>query len=219
MEIYGYEFKVSKLLETALTVPSYRMLEPAAADNQRLEFLGDAVLQILASEHLYASRPGEDEGLLTVRRAHMVSATALCAVAAETKLVERLRYNRNAERPPASAKVYADAVEAVFGAAYLDGGLDAARKIFDALGLAAKEYEDEWAGNPKGALQVKSQALHPPRLPEYRLVSRSGQSHAPVFTIRVSLEGVGEAEASAGSKREAEAKAAEKLLKSQFGNL
>ena len=81
MEIVGYEFKNEALLEEALTTPAYRMDVPDAKDNQRLEFLGDAVLGMLSAERLYAEFPEEQEGPLTVRRTHMVSAAALCETA------------------------------------------------------------------------------------------------------------------------------------------
>ena len=82
MEIFGYTFKNGELLEEALTTPAYRMEVPGAKDNQRLEFLGDAVLGMLSAERLFAEFPGEQEGPLTVRRAQMVCAGALCEAAA-----------------------------------------------------------------------------------------------------------------------------------------
>ena len=134
--IFGYEFRNGALLEEALTTPSCRQTDPTARDNQRLEFLGDAVLGVLAADLLYASRPRDSEGQLTVRRANMVSAPALCAAAAKHDLASRLRRNKGAAPIPANSKTLADAVEAVIGAAYLDGGLAAAKTVFDALALA-----------------------------------------------------------------------------------
>ena len=83
-EIFGYAFKNDALLEEALTTPSYRMTCPKAKDNQRLEFLGDAVLDFLAADQLFASCPGDSEGPLTVKRTHMVSSPALCAFSARS---------------------------------------------------------------------------------------------------------------------------------------
>lgn len=108
----------------------------------------------------------------------------------------------------------ADAVEAVIGAAYLDGGYDGAKRVFAALGLAANAGRLEWAANPKGELQTRAQGMKPPRHPEYELVRTVGPSHAPVFTVRVTVEGMGSAEASAGTHKEAEAQAALRLLQS-----
>ena len=114
-EIFGYAFKNDALLEEALTTPSYRMTCPKAKDNQRLEFLGDAVLDFLAADQLFASCPGDSEGPLTVKRTHMVSAAALCEAAARSDLAGRLRRNKGASPLPAGAKVYADAIEAILG--------------------------------------------------------------------------------------------------------
>ena len=212
MEIFGYEFENEALLAEALTTPSFRMDEPSAADNQRLEFLGDAVLGLLSAERLYAEFPREPEGPLTVRRAHMVSAVALCEAANRLGLSERLRRNRGAAELPHNAKTLADAVEAVVGAAYLDGGFAAAKRVFDNLELNANASEDEWSGNPKGELQVRAQAMKPPRHPAYELLKTEGKAHEPVFTVRVTVEGLGSATASAHSRKEAESRAAAKLL-------
>ncbi len=218
MEIFGYTFRNDALLKEALTTPAYRMVHPHATDNQRLEFLGDAVLGLLAAERLYAAFPHAAEGALTVRRTHMVSSSALCAAANRFDLVSRLKRNRGASELSRHAKTLADAVEAILGAAYLDGGFAAARTIFETLELATEEPSaDVWADNPKGALQERVQALKPPRHPVYELLKAEGAAHAPVFTVRVTVEGVGCAEASAGSHKEAEAAAAAKLLRMAFG--
>ena len=211
-EIAGYRFRDAALLEEALTTPSCRMTSPDSADNQRLEFLGDAVLGFLAADLLFRSRPADPEGPLTVMRTHMVSAAALGEAAGRIGLAPRLRRNRGAEGQPMGAKTLADAVEAVIGAAYLDGGLDAARAVFSALGLAERADGGEWSGNPKGELQVRAQALVPPRHPVYVLLAKEGSDHEPLFTVEVSVEGMGSASASARSHKEAESRAAAKLL-------
>ena len=217
-EIFGYEFHDPALLREALTTPACRMVEPGVADNQRLEFLGDAVLGFLAAERLYAEYPDEPEGSLTIRRTHMVSAAALCATAGRHGLIPRLRRNRGASSPlSANAKTVADAVEAVIGAAYLDGGFDAARTVFEALGLSPDAPGVAWEDNPKGFLQERAQAMHPPRRPVYALVKTEGTSHSPTFTVKVSVDGVGEAEASAGNHKEAETRAAAALLRKIVG--
>ena len=212
--IFNYEFRNPDLLEEALTTPSFRMTSPLAHDNPRLEFLGDAVLGLLAAEKLYAAYPGESEGRLTVKRTHMVSTVVLCEAALRHNLLAHLRRNVGAAELPRNSKTLADAVEAVVGAVYLDGGLEAARQVFDVLGLSDGAGADDWAGNPKGALQVRSQALTPPRLPVYILKSVEGKAHSPVFNVRVEVEGLGAAEASASSRKEAEALAASRLLES-----
>lgn len=209
MEIFGYTFTNPSLLEEALTTPAYRMERPSARDNQRLEFLGDAVLGFLAADSLYAAEPSAAEGALTVKRTRLVSTAALCAAAERHGFAGRLRRNKGCAPLPANAKTLADAVEAVVGAAWLDGGLPAARQVFAALAL------DTAAGagaNPKGDLQIRSQAMTPPRLPVYSRVAVTGKVHDPVFTVRVAVDGLGEATASAHSRREAEALAAARLL-------
>ena len=213
MEMFGYEFRDAALLETALTTPSYRMDRPEAADNQRLEFLGDAVLGLLSAERVFAEFPDDPEGPLTVRRTHMVSSAALCEVAARAGLAARLRRNRGAAELPKNAKTLADAIEAIIGAAYLDGGFAAAKTVFESLALNANAAEDEWSGNPKGELQVRAQAMKPPRHPAYELLKTEGKAHEPVFTVRVTVDGVGSATASARSHKLAEALAAAELLK------
>ena len=214
MEIFGYTFENEALLEEALTAPAYRMDVPDAKDNQRLEFLGDAVLGMLSAERLFAEFPAEQEGPLTVRRTHMVSAAALCGAAARFGLAARLRRNRGAAELPKNAKTLADAIEAIIGAAYLDGGFAAAKRVFDALELNVNAAEAEWSGNPKGELQVRAQAMKPPRHPAYELLNTAGKAHEPVFTVRVTVDGVGSATASARSHKQAESLAAAELLRS-----
>ena len=212
MEFLGHDFADEGLLSEALTTPSCRMMSPDIRDNQRLEFLGDAVLGLLAAERLYAGFPRQQEGSLTVMRTHMVSTAALCAAADRQGLVPRLRIASHLPPLAKNAKTVADAVEAVIGAAYLDGGFPAARKVFERLGLTANAEEGEWNGNPKGELQVRAQAMRPPRHPEYTLVATAGKAHEPVFTVKVSIEGLGEATATARTHKAAEARAAARLL-------
>ena len=127
-------------------------------------------------------------------------------------LAARLKRNRGGAELPRNAKTLADAVEAIIGAAYLDGGFAAAKQVFDALELTANAEEAEWSGNPKGELQVRAQAMKPPRHPEYELLKTEGKAHEPVFTVRVAVDGMGSATASARSHKQAESLAAAKLL-------
>ena len=213
MVFAGHDFRDEALLDEALTTPSCRMDRPSVADNQRLEFLGDAVIGFLAAESLYAAFPRDTEGSLTVKRTRMVSTAALCDAAERLGLAAHLKRNRAADPLPRDSKTLADAIEALVGAAYLDGGLDAAREVFAALSLSHGGVDaGAWGGNPKGALQIRAQAMNPPRLPEYEVVGVAGKAHEPVFTVRVSVEGAGEAVASARSHKAAESLAAAKLL-------
>jgi len=211
-EILGYRFRDTALLERALTTPAYRMDHPDACDNQRLEFLGDAVLGMLAADRLYRSAPKSAEGDLTVRRTHMVSSAALCAAAARLALVPLLKRNAGAKPLPPNSKTIADAVEAIAGAAWLDGGLAAAETIYAALDLDVNAESGEWSENPKGTLQIRAQAMTPPRHPVYETIGVGGVAHDPVFTVRVTVDALGSAEASARKRNEAEAAAARALL-------
>lgn len=210
--IFGYEFRNRSLLEEALTTPSCRASDPKVADNQRLEFLGDAVLGLLSAERVYREFPKEAEGPLTVRRTHMVSSAALCAAAGRLGLAARLKRNSGAGELPRTSKTLADAIEAILGAAYLDGGLSAAAGIFERLGLSSNAEANEWSSNPKGELQIRAQAMNPPRHPLYELLKTEGKAHEPVFTVRVTVDGIGSATAAARSHKEAEAHAAAELL-------
>lgn len=211
-EILGYTFANPALLGTALTTPAYRMMSPDSEDNQRLEFLGDAVLGLLAADALYRECPDTPEGGLTVRRCHMVSTGALCAAAQRHNLAPLLRRNKGAKELRPNSHTLADAVEAILGAVWLDGGLEAARRVFNKLGVEANAESGDWSANPKGELQKRSQALHPNCHPQYTTLSVGGSSHEPLFTVRVEVKGVGSAEGSARSRKEAEAVAASKLL-------
>ncbi len=211
-EIFGYVFSDAALLEEALTTPSYRMSSPEAVDNQRLELLGDAVLQLLATECVFVTFPDEKEGALTAHRQHMVSTAALCAAANAQNFAARLRRNRGAGPLEPQAKTLADAVEAVIGAAYLDGGKLAAKTIFESLGLAHNAALGELDGNPKTALQHYAQALKPPRTPIYKLVRCEGTANKPRFTAQVDVLGLGKAQAQGGSLRQAETRAAAALM-------
>ena len=207
--ILGYEFENPALLEEALVTPSCKMENPDTPDNQRLEFLGDAVLGLLAADRLYAELPKEQEGALTIRRTHMVSAAALCDAAARLELVPLLKRSKGAAPLSANSKTIADAVEAIIGAVWLDGGLAAAKQVFDALGLSS---DSRHIDNPKGELQIRAQAMKPPQHPDYALLSTKGKAHEPVFTVRVRVPGMGEATAAAHSHKEAETLAAAALL-------
>lgn len=211
MKLFDYEFADERLLDEALTTPSYRIDHPAAADNQRLEFLGDAVLGLIAADALYAEHPTDREGKLTGLRARMVSAAALCRAAERHDFARHLKRNRNAAELPRDSKTIADAVEAVIGAAWLEGGLKAAQTVYAALALESDAGE-ETEVNPKGALQILAQKMKPPQVPVYALLSTAGKAHAPIFKIKAALDGVGEATAEASTRKAAEQLAAAELL-------
>ena len=211
-EKIGYVFKDKSLLARALTTPACHMDHPEALDNQRLEFLGDAVFGLLAANAVFTAYPQEQEGPLTVRRTHLVSGAVLGAVAERLGLRDHLKLNKGAAELPPRAKPLSDAMEAVMGAVWLDGGLAAAQHVFDHLKLPVDAALNEWSANPKGYLQVKAQAFKPPRHPVYTIDAIKGPSHQPIVTVTVEVPGLGKATATAGSKTAAEAAAATALL-------
>lgn len=217
-EKIGYAFKDAALLERALTTPACRMDRPDVLDNQRLEFLGDAVFGLLSAEAVFKTHPDEQEGPLTVRRTHLVSTAALVDAAESLGLRTHLKRNAGAAEIPPRAKVLTDALEAIMGAVWLDGGLDAVRTVFKRLDLPKEDAFDAWRTNPKGFLQVRAQAMKPARRPIYEVVRSVGAAHAPIVTVKVSVPGLGEAEATAMSKSAAEVAAAEALLRSLDGS-
>jgi len=207
-----YEFKNRALLEQALVTPSIKQSSPEASDNQRLEFLGDAVFGLLAADELYAAFPAEQEGPLTVRRTHLVSGKALVEVAERIGLRAFLVRGVGLPDFPKGAKVLADAMEAVLGAVWLDGGIEAARHVFDGLQLPVKEDFDERRSNPRLYVQKIAQTQTPSTVPVYEVVSIKGPDHAPTITVRVTIPRLGSAEAQGRSKSAAEAAAAAALL-------
>lgn len=184
-----------------------------AGSNERLEFIGDRVLGLVMAEWLLERFPDEQEGALGPRHAHLVSRTVLAQVAHEMKLQSALDVAEHEARAGVRqmATVLADAVEALLGALYLDGGLDPARAFVrrmwrDAIVAQARPPKD-----PKTALQewVLGRGLP---LPQYRVVSSDGPSHAPRFVIAVDAQGK-TGQGIAGSKRAAESDAASDLLR------
>lgn len=214
----GYKFRDRKLLEMALTHRSFRFEQPDLAfDNQRLEFLGDAVLDLALAEHLYRQFPGMDEGFLTAARSRMASGRALAQYAEKVGLGAHLRIGRGEEASGGRTRPsnVADAFEAVIAAAYLDRGWKAVAKVLktvfvpdcDALAGATDGLMD----NPKGRLQELAQREWREG-PRYQVVDTSGPPHARVFTVSAELPNGARASASAASKQEAETRAAARLL-------
>jgi ribonuclease-3 len=206
----------SAALEQALTHPSLANERRGLPHNQRLEFLGDAVLGLCASEELYQSFPDADEGALTRLRAHLVNAEALAAWGRSVGLPAALRVGRGAAGSGLreSTNVLADAVEALIAASYVEVGLDAARHLSAAIvrfGLAS--VGPAAARDAKSELQERLQALGQPA-PSYELVEATGPAHERRFHVRVSGAGVRLGEGDGRSKRAAEQAAAAAALES-----
>jgi ribonuclease-3 len=217
-ETLGYRFTRRELLVTALTAPSYRAERSAEVQeaNPRREVRGDAVRGLLAAQHAYDADPQGDEGRLTVFRSRLASGRALAELGRRIGLGGFLRLGRADEAAGGRDKdrSLTDALEALFGAAWCDGGLPAVQAMFRTLLEAAPSGEpaDLWEENPKGQLQEVAQRHAWPDSPQYESVSVSGPSHAPHYTFRARVAGGLEAVGEGRTKRAAEAAAARALL-------
>ncbi len=216
----GYTFNTKSLLVTALTHPTYANNVEPVENNQRMEFLGDAVLGLLTAEYAYRTMPGAGEGALTVLRSHTVSGAALARLGAEIDVGKWLYTDDGGddERLRTAEHTLACAVEAVVGAVWLDGGLEGARAVFDKLFVPAMEAlgTDSIAEDPKGRLQAFAHRNARMGEPVYELISREGPDHAPVFRVRVRF-GALEAEGVGSRRRTAEAAAAAAWLAANAG--
>lgn len=215
-DVLGYKFTNSLLMAEALTHPSlaYETQRPRF-DNQRLEFLGDAVIQLVLTELLYGMFPGFNEGKLTKLRARLVSGDALYGFAMSIDLGEYVMMGKGEEATGGRERVstLADAFESIMGAVYLDGGLEAARMVIE--GICSEEVaqvaESPEEKNPKGQLQEVLQAIAQ-ESPQYTVVRESGPDHQKNFHVCVAWKGMSLGEGQGVSKKEAEIKAARQAL-------
>src|SRR5882724_3175292 len=223
-ERLGRAFRNPELLRRALThssaIPELRGIDAGDAsppeNNEQLEFLGDAVLDLLASEYLVEKFPKWSEGQLSKSRARLVNAQALEVAARRLRLGEHLRLGRGEEKTGGREKpaLLADAFEAVVAAVYLDGGLGAVREVlrkhlFDqALEERGESISDS---DRKSALQelLQGQGRAPA---EYRVAGESGPDHQKVFQIEVWIDGAYIATGEGSSKKEAEQRAARSAM-------
>ena len=207
----GHRFADPRLLVRAVTHRSF-----GSGHNERLEFLGDAVLGLAISGLLYENFSGSDEGDLTRVRAHLVREDSLHRVALQLGLPEVVRLSDGEARGGGAqrASILADALEAVLGAAYVDGGFDAARSLvtrwFGEI-IATTEIAS-WAKDAKTELQEWLQGRRLP-VPAYRIVATRGQAHAQTFEVECAVPALGLAESGEGrSRRIAEQEAARRML-------
>ncbi len=209
--LLGHSFRLPGLLAEALTHRSAAGAK-GVGSNERLEFIGDRVLGLVVAEWLIDRFPHEQEGKLGPRLAALVSKPALAAIAEANNVGAMLSVAPGeAKRGVSSqANVLADAVEAMIGALYLDGGLEAAKSFIHRVLAATVEAQAAPPKDPKTALQEWALKRALP-LPHYQIVEQSGPSHAPKFVVSVSV-GDASASATAGAKRAAEQEAARNLL-------
>jgi ribonuclease III len=197
-----------RLFERALTHPSH-----GKDHYQRLEFLGDRVLGLIIAEWLEERFPNDAEGQLSHRLTSLVS-RATCAevgMALGVPAIMRLGKQAREDRAARSENVVGDVVEALIAAVYMDQGLDAARTFIRRYWEPHLGKLGEAPRHPKSLLHEYAEAKKR-RSPLYEVVQTSGPSHAPTFTVRVSLGNLGSAEGTGSSKQDAEKEAAAKLL-------
>jgi ribonuclease-3 len=209
----GFAFKDESLLQQAFIHSSYTNENPdlPVADNERLEFLGDALLSFIVADELYLKFPDFHEGELTEMRASLIRQETLAEIAAELGLGEQLLLGKGEEISGGHRKQtnLADAFEALIGAMYIDQGLNAVRNfVLDKLsGKLAKVKATGIGRNYKALLQELTQAKHK-KLPVYRIAETSGPDHDKRFNVEVTLENRKLGSGSGKTKRAAEMEAA-----------
>jgi ribonuclease-3 len=204
----GHKPKDLVLFEAALTHSSTR------GDNyERLEFLGDRVLGLVIARWLYERFPDEPEGKLSRRFNTLVDRVTCSDVGRDIGLPAVIRLGKQAREDGAnwSDNVVGDVVEALIGAIFLEGGLETAEALIRRHWAPLVDEQRGVPKHPKSALQELAAARDLPN-PHYEVVSRTGAHHSPLFTVRVSIKALGEAEAEGASKQEAETEAAKALL-------
>ncbi len=215
--LIGYRFRDRRILLEALTHSSYvQETSPSDSDNEKLEFLGDAILTFLVSVWLADTFPDYEEGKLSRARARLVAAAHLASVAARLGLGEFLRLGRGEEKTGGRSKatLVANALEAVVAAVYRDGGLEAAGRFVERFVLPADlpaAAEELFSIDYKSALQeyLQAQGLPPG---EYRVVEEAGPNHQKTFTVEVVAGEDLQARGQGASKKAAEQQAAQLVL-------
>ncbi|MCS7233227.1 MAG: ribonuclease III [Synergistetes bacterium] len=212
----SYRFSNIELLKEALTHPSYAHEHGLEKDNERLEFLGDAVISLVVTEYLLNQYPERKEGELALIRARLVSRGTLAYLADKIGMGPFLLLGNGDNRQGVREKksTLANVFEAIVGAIYLDGGLEEARKfLLPLFELALLELRNSSfkMKDPKTELQEILQGKFRD-LPKYELVSVEGPSHAPTFRVKVLFRGQILGFGVGKSRKEAEKDAAEKAL-------
>lgn len=204
----GHDPSDAALFELALTHSSV-----GPRSYERLEFLGDRILGLVIAHALYERYPNEPEGSLSKRYNGLVDRSSCAENGREIGVPSLIRLGKQAREDGASQSdnVVGDVIEALIGALYLDGGLDAARRFILKLWEPDLAEQRRAPQHPKSALQELA-AAKGADAPHYELISRTGAHHSPRFTIRVSVRPIGEADGEGASKQEAETAAATALL-------
>lgn len=214
----GHVFADLALLEQALVHPSYGN-EHGIPDYERLEFLGDAVVELVVSERLFHHLPEATEGRLSDIRKHLLEKDAHARAAAAWGVGSLLRLGRGEAQSGGAHKpgVLGDVFEAVVGALFLDGGVDACRRVLEPWMVQALSSITR-VKDPKTDLQEQVQA-HLGVTPQYRTLERAGPAHEPLFHVVVEVGGEGWGEGLGPSKRKAQREAALVALERLHGSL
>ena len=216
----GYRFHNITLLQNALTHSSYanERWHDSLMSNERLEFLGDSILGMVVAEHLYTKFPNRPEGELTRMRADMVCEVSLAKVANTVGMGKHLLLGNGEEQGGgrSRASLLADAMESVIAAAYLDGGMEAAKGIITRFILCNVPLTKLSNADYKTALQERVQQKKNQVL-SYQLVGESGPDHDKQFVVEVSLNGEPVGRGTGSSKKRAEQDAAKNAMETLFG--
>ncbi|MDP3953225.1 MAG: ribonuclease III [bacterium] len=215
----GFTFQNKGLLEEALTHRSYLNENPswAPGNNERLEFLGDAVLELVITEELFRKFPRKEEGTLTVLRAALVNSKSLSEVAKDLGLDKELLLSRG-EAKDAKGKgretISANAVEALIGAIYMDGGYEKAKLFIEHFILPKLEAVAKDGGKDAKSLVQEYAQAELKITPIYEVVEETGPAHSRHFRVGLYFDKEFKAEGAGTSKQEAEVDAAERFLAS-----
>jgi ribonuclease-3 len=211
----GYDFKDCSLLEEALTHPSLSHNQKGinVVNYERLEFLGDAVLGMLVAEMLCALFPDEREGMLAKRHSWLVKGETLTKIGASIGIGEALQMTTGEAQTGGrtTASNLEDAMEALIGAIYLDGGLTPAKAFISRYWNSLATEGGEPPKDPKTDLQEWVQGQGFP-LPQYQVVASDGPDHAPIFTIALTVKKHKTLQAQGSTRKKAEKKAAQLFM-------
>lgn len=213
-ENLGYRFKNQSLLDTALTHRSFLNESSSKQSNERLEYLGDAVLELVISEYLYTTRPSDPEGILTAARAAIVRTESLANAATQIKLGDFLLLSKGEEKMGGrtNTSLLANTFESVLGAIYLDSDINAAQEFINSKLLPlSQEVLQGNLKDPKSLLQESVQELGYGS-PKYQTLSEAGPDHDKHFVVAVFAGNLELAQGEGRSKQSAQQAAAASAL-------
>jgi ribonuclease-3 len=215
-----YQFNDMNLLEEALTHPSIDQDKETKRNYERLELLGDAVLNLIITEILYDQFPNENEGSIVKRRSVLISSNSLVTIATQIELSNYINMTKSEEKMGGKTRksTLENALESLIGAIYLDSkNLESVKYFIKYYWSTLIDQNNLPPEDPKSALQEWAQKQGKP-IPQYSLIKTEGPAHEPLFTIAVHVVGLPQISASETSKKLAEKKAAEAMLY-QINNL